>query len=181
MKRIFFSVAAFTWFFVACNNKSETKPESSAVTETPSGTSTVELPYKPTYPTDFNTDVSDANLLLALNTYKYWEKADMKSLRTTMGDSMAVNGWSGFVFNGRTDSLMKTWELSRDSLSSVAITMDAWAKLHDKKDSSDYITTWYKEIDTYKTGKVDSANYADINQVRHGKMVWYSSYRQKRK
>ena len=50
---------------------------------------------------------------------------------------------------------------------------------HSNKDSMDYINTWYKEIDTYKTGRIDSANYSDINQVKNGKITWYSSYKQK--
>jgi len=96
-----------------------------------------------------------------------------------MGDSMVVNGATGFKFNGLADSLMPKWTLSRDSLSSVVISMDAWIKNHANKDSMDYITTWYKEIDTYKTGRVDSGNYADINAIKKGKVTWYSSYKQK--
>jgi hypothetical protein len=45
----------------------------------------------------------------------------------------------------------------------------------DKKDG--YIVTWYKEYDTYKNGKVDSAAFHDINQLKDGKIVWYSQYR----
>ena len=173
MKRIilgFFTLAAI---FIACNDKNETKTNSTA--------STIKLPYEASYGTEFTNDVSDSDLLLVLNTYKYWENGDLKALRSTMGDSMYVNGANGFKFEGFTDTLMKTWQKGRDSLSSVKITMNAWVKLHSAKDSGDYVNTWYKEIDTYKTGKVDSANYADINQVKKGKMYWYASYKQKLK
>ena len=95
-----------------------------------------------------------------------------------MGDSMSVNGADGFKFHGLSDSLMKTWTVSRDSLISVVIKMDVWLKSHAVKDSMDYINVWYKEIDTYKTGKVDAANYEDDNGLKNGKIVWFSSHKQ---
>jgi hypothetical protein len=45
----------------------------------------------------------------------------------------------------------------------------------DKKEG--YVVAWYKETDTYKNGKVDSAYYHDINQVKDGKIVWYAQYK----
>jgi hypothetical protein len=95
-----------------------------------------------------------------------------------MGDSMYVNGADGFRFAGLTDSLMKDWKTMRDSLSSVKITMEVWLKNHSEKDSGNFINVWYKEIDTYKTGKVDSANYEDDNGLKNGKIIWYSSHKQ---
>ncbi|MEO5649139.1 MAG: hypothetical protein ABIR03_04350 [Ginsengibacter sp.] len=67
---------------------------------------------------------------------------------------------------------------SRDSISSVKITMDVWLKNHSIKDNNDYINVWYKEIDTYKSGGIDSANFEDDNLVKGGIIVWYSSHKQ---
>ena len=39
------------------------------------------------------------------------------------------------------------------------------------------LLTWYKEIDTYKTGKVDSAYYHDINGIKDGKINYYDQYK----
>lgn len=158
--------------FAACNTKEESKSESTTA-------SSIKLPYEAGYTTEFNNNVSDSNLLLVLNSYKYWESGDLQGLRGTMGDSMVVHGADGFRFNGRTDSLMKIWTGARDSLSSVVITMEVWLKNHSLKDSIDYINVWYKEIDTYKSGRVDSANYEDDNAVKNGKIIWYSSHKQK--
>ena len=76
---------------------------------------------------------------------------------------------------------MKDWKTMRDSLSSVKITMDVWLKNHSLKDGYDYINVWYKEIDTYKSGKVDSANYEDDNGIKNGKIIWFSSHKQRLK
>jgi hypothetical protein len=168
MKKYILSILVLTVLIVACNNKEETKTTAS----------TIKLPYEAGYATDFTNNVSDSDLLLTLNSYKYWETGDLNALRTTMGDSVSVYGADGFKFHGLSDSLMKTWTVERDSLSSVVIKMDVWLKNHAVKDSSDFINVWYKEIDTYKTGKVDSAYYEDDNRLKNGKIVWFSSHKQ---
>ena len=162
---------------VACNPKDETK-ETAATTTTGSS---VALPYTAGYSTDFNNNVSDSDLLTVLNSYKYWEEGDMKALRTTMGDSMSVNMSDGYHFSGLADSVMGVWSKYRDSLSSVKIDMGVWLKNHSVKDSSNFINVWYKEIDTFKSGKVDSANYEDDNLIKNGKIIWLSSHKQKLK
>ncbi|MBK9570608.1 MAG: hypothetical protein IPO53_12315 [Chitinophagaceae bacterium] len=69
------------------------------------------------------------------------------------------------------------WGTNRDSLSSVKIDMESWNKMYATDKKEGYIVTWYKEYDTYKTGKVDSASYHDINLLKNGKIVWYSQYK----
>jgi hypothetical protein len=171
MKQIISGFLILSLLFVACNPKEETKT-------TGTTSSSIDLPYKATYATEFTNNVSDSELLTALNTYKYWAAGDIKGLRSTMGDSMEVEGADGFRFHGLTDSLMPLWQKARDSMSSVVITMEVWLKNHSVKDSLDYINTWYKEIDTYKTGRVDSAEYEDDNGFKNGKINYYSSHKQ---
>jgi hypothetical protein len=173
MKQIFFAFFTSMLFLSACDSKKE-----ETKTTANSGKSSLTMPYKANYTTEFTNNVSDSDLLLVLNSYKYWETGDMPALRTTMGDSMRVDGADAFKFNGLSDSLMKIWTSHRDSMSSVVITMDVWLKNHAVVDSMDYVNVWYKEIDTYKSGKVDSAYYSDINALKNGKIVWFSSYRQ---
>jgi hypothetical protein len=168
MKKYIFICILFAVAIISCKNKEETK----------SSESSIQLPYTASYTTKFNNNVSDSDLLMVLNSYKAWETGDLNALRATMGDSMYVNGADGFRFAGLTDSLMKDWKTKRDSLSSVKITMEVWLKNHSEKDSGNFINVWYKEIDTYKTGKVDSANYEDDNGLKNGKIIWYSSHKQ---
>ena len=168
MKKYIFIGISFAFAVMGCNSKEGNN----------TGESSIQLPYTATYSNVFNNNVSDSDLLTVMNSYKAWETGDMKGLRATMGDSMYVNGADGFKFAGLTDSLMKDWQKMRDSLSSVKITMAVWLKNHSVKDSSNFINVWYKEIDTYKTGKVDSANYEDDNQLKNGKILWFSSHKQ---
>ena len=76
---------------------------------------------------------------------------------------------------------MKRWSSFRDSLSSVTMDMQGWKKMYGTDKNDGYIVTWCKEIDTFKNGKVDSADYHDINQVKDGKIVWYSQYKRPKK
>ena len=163
--------------FVACNPKSDSNTTTAPATTA----STISLPYTAMYTTEFNNNVSDSDLLTVLNSYKYWEQGDMKALRTTMGDSMYADMADGYHFKGLADSIMRVWGKYRDSLSSVKITMDVWLKNHSVKDSANYINVWYKEIDTFKNGKVDSANYEDDNGMKDGKIIWLNSHKQKLK
>ncbi|MEO8109726.1 MAG: hypothetical protein ABI594_06840 [Ginsengibacter sp.] len=174
MKKLIFAGLVLTFYMMACDNKSENKTEASG-----DNSSSITLPYVASYATTFTNDVPDSSLLLVLNSYKYWENGDIKALRSTMGDSMYVDGSDGFKFKGHTDSLVNIWLKARDSLSSVVIKMDVWLKNHSVADTMDYINVWYKEIDTYKSGKIDSANYEDDNGLKDGKIIWYSSHKQK--
>jgi len=170
MKRIILGSLVLSALLFACNNDNKEQKSSSS--------SSIKLPYEASYTTEFTNNVSDSDLLTVLNSYKYWETGDIKGLRGTMGDSMFVHGADGFKFEGKTDSLMPMWEKARDSMTSVVIKMNVWLKNHAAKDTSDFINVWYKEIDTYKSGRVDSANYEDDNAMKNGKIIWYSSHRQ---
>ncbi len=72
---------------------------------------------------------------------------------------------------------MKMWKTYRDSLSSVSIEMEAWQKMYATDQKQGHVVTWYKEIDTYKTGKVDSGYYHDINRVKDGKITYLEQYK----
>ena len=171
-------LAAVAIFFIACNNEKKEESKTEAQKET---TSTVQLPYKANYSSQFNGNVSDSSVLTVLNSYKYWENADLNGLSTTLGDSVYFLGWDGGKLSGTRADIMKLWTSHRDSMSKVEISVDAWTKDHSTDKNDDFVLVWYKEIDTYKTGKVDSANFADINQLKNGKIYWYSQYRQELK
>ena len=173
MKRIFICLS-FAIFLLSCNN-------ATTKTDTTTQKSSSDLPYTASYSSNWSTDVSDADLKMVLTTYKDWADGNITNLGNAIGDSIAVDFNNGDHFNGKNADLMKIWSKTRDSLSSVAIDMQGWQKMYatDKKES--FIVTWYKETDTYKMGKVDSAYYHDINQVKNGKITWYSQYKRQAK
>jgi ketosteroid isomerase-like protein len=169
MKNIIF-LLAINVLVLACNPPAkEETPEAAA--------SPVVMPYTATYSSQFNNDASDQDVLLVLNSYKAWENADMPALRSTFGDSLSFNRWDGTVYSGLTEGVTDNWAVFRDSLSSVKIKIGAWSKNHSIDKNENFILVWYREIDTYKSGKIDSAEWHDINQVKDGKITWYAQYK----
>ena len=179
MKKAFLGLCLLTALF-ACNSN-ETKVKSANTDSSNRNTTAVDLPFKPSYSSNWSNEVSDADLKMVLTTYKDWADNNMAALGQVMADTVELDMASGGHSKKTKAELMKMWSTYRDSLSSVQIKMDTWNKMYstDKKES--YIVVWYDETDTYKSGKVDSASFHDINQIKNGKIVWYSQYKRPKK
>jgi len=158
-------------FLLSCNDDKD----KGAITVV--GKPSVDLPYTASYGSNFTTDVSDADLKTVMMSYKNWADGDMSALSATMGDTVTVDMSSGDHLVKTNADLMKMWGDYRDSLSSVTIDMQAWQKMYSNDHKEGHVIAWYKEIDTFKSGKVDSAYYSDINRVKDGKIVWYAQYK----
>ncbi|MFI5185755.1 MAG: hypothetical protein ACHQF0_03475 [Chitinophagales bacterium] len=174
MKRILFCLSV-AFFVLSCNNGT-TKTETTS-TDSTTQKPAVDLPYTASFSSSWSADVSDADLKMVLTTYKDWADGNISNLSKEMGDSVYVDFNTGDHFNGTNADLMKIWSKTRDSLSSVAIDMEGWQKMYATDKKAGFVVTWYKETDTYKMGKVDSAYYHDINEVKNGKITWYSQYK----
>ena len=178
MKKIIFcfSIAIFLYACKDDKNKTDTTNTSSTTAK-----NSVDLPYTASYSSTWSTDVSDADLKTVLTTYKDWADNNITGLSKAMGDTVVVDMSSGDHLKKTNADLMKMWTMYRDSLSSVKINMAGWNKMYATDKKEGYIVTWYDETDTYKNGKVDSASYHDINQLKDGKIVWYAQYKRPKK
>lgn len=171
------SLICFASLVASCNS-SESKTEATASTDsTTASPAPADLPYTASYSSNWSDNVSDADLKTVMVSYKDWADGNMTGLGNVMGDTVSIDMSSGTHMTLSNAALMKMWKASRDSMSSVTIDMQAWNKMYatDKKEA--FIVTWYKETDTYKMGKVDSAYYHDINQVKNGKIVHFEQYK----
>ncbi len=181
MRKIFlcFGLSAF---LLSCNEeKKEPAATDAGSTSATTAADPADLPYKASYSSSWSTAVSDADLKMVLMTYKDWADGNMTGLAAGMGDSVTVEFGNGDHFSGTNAELLKLWKTYRDSLSSVRIDMAGWHRMYSTDKKEGYIVTWYDEWDTYKDGRVDSATYHDINQVKDGKITWYSQYRRPKK
>jgi ketosteroid isomerase-like protein len=139
----------------------------------------VSYPYTADYSSNFSPG-KESDVATTLANYKAWENNDMKALRATLADSSTIIFSSGFVLSGTSDSLVKLATKYRDSLSKVEIMIRAWIASHSNDKNEDWVNVWYKETDYYKTGKVDSTEYEDANRLKDGKIIWTTSYAQKK-
>ena len=167
-------------FLLSCNS-GEQKTATTTSTADSTTKSTVDLPYTASYSSSWSTDVSDADLKMVLMSYKDWADNNMSGLGSAMADTVTWEMSSGDHKKLSKADLTKMWTTNRDSLSSVKIDMVAWQKMYATDKKEGYIVTWYDETDTYKTGKVDSASFHDINQVKNGKITYYAQYKRPKK
>jgi ketosteroid isomerase-like protein len=164
--------------FAACSGGSTSSSTTSSKDSVT--TTSVSLPFTAQYSSDF-VPGKPADVATVLNNYKAWQDNDMVALKSTFGDSVTMYFPSGSVFNGTNDSLMKDAKKFRDSIAKVDLTIYAWTSNHSVDKNEDWVNVWYKEVDSYKTGKKDSANYEDDNRLKDGKIVWVSTHQQKYK
>jgi hypothetical protein len=130
---------------------------------------------------NFTTDISDKDLKTVLDSYKYWETGDFTAYKTVMADSIFFNNAAGERKTYSNTDLLKMWKVFRDSLSNVRIDFAAWTKMKSDK-GHQIISLWYTEYDTYKTGKVDSTEWHDLNIVDStGRINWYAQYKKPKK
>jgi hypothetical protein len=165
--------------FTSCKDSSTTSATTTAATDSAAAPA-VTLPYTATYSSDF-VPGKQADVATVLESYKAWETNDMKAMRATFGDSVQILFPDGGQTSGLSDSVVKLAGRFRDSLSKVELSFYAWTSNHSVDKNEDWVNVWYKEIDTYKTGKVDSLVYQDDNLLKNGKIVWISSHSQKLK
>lgn len=163
---------------LSCNNA---EVKSSATTNDSTAKTPADLPYTARYTTNWSDSVSDADLKMVLSTYKDWTDANMAGLENALADTVELDMSDGTHLKKPKADIIKLWKSYRDSLSSINIKMDTWRKMYATDKKEGYIVTWYDETDSFKNGKVDSASYHDINQVKDGKIVWYSQFKRPRK
>src|SRR5215813_2070131 len=174
MKNLIFIIVVSV-VYSACTGTTTPSNDSAATNESKSS---LTFPYTPNYSSKISIG-KDSNALLVLNSYKAWEAGDITALGNTFGDSVNMTFSDGTEFSGTHDSAMAMAKKFRDSLSSVKIEMDVWVPVHADDKNEDAVLTWYKETDIYKTGKVDSTYYHDINGVKDGKINFVSSMARK--
>jgi len=162
---------------LSCNNS---KTESAATGTVASDTTvkaTVDLPYTASYSSNFNTDVSDADLKTVMISYKDWADGNMANVAKSYADTLEWDRPSGEHYKLPNAGIMKMWATYRDSLSSITIDMQGWQKMYSVDKKTGWVAAWYKEIDTYKSGKVDSGYYHDLNMLKDGKISYLEQYK----
>lgn len=171
MKQFIYLFAAVL-SFTAC--KDESKPAATAETKSDA----VAMPYTASYSSSFTISDNQKNAQSVLQSYKDWEDNKLNNAPAYFADTVTMNFWDGSKYTMGRDSMVKTFQKYRDSLSSSKIVVDAVVNLHSTDKNADWVCVWYKQTDTYKTGKVDSAYYQDDNNLVNGKIVLVSSKKQ---
>ena len=130
------------------------------------------MPYKATYSSSFVISDSTKYAQSALQSLKDWEDNKLNNAPAYFADTVAMDFWDGTSFKLKRDSMVKVFQKFRDSLSSSKIEVLVYTNLHSTDKNEDWVNVWYKQTDTYKSGKIDSAIYEDDNMMVKGKIAY---------
>ncbi|HEU5054718.1 MAG TPA: hypothetical protein VFT78_16500 [Hanamia sp.] len=154
MKKIFFVALAAT--IVACNaNKSGTTESPATSTDTTS--QKINSPYPVAYSSDFAID-EPKNAETILTIWKDWDNGDLSAHKDLFADSIYMHFANGMEMNGPRDSMLAMAQKARDASAKVVSSVDAIIPVKSKDKNERWALIWGKEVDTDKSGKVDSVN-----------------------
>lgn len=176
MKKVLYLFAAIA-LFASCKGGTTTDGTAAKTDSTAAKKDSLPMAYKASYSSSFTISDNAKNEQLVLQSYKDWEDNKIKNGSTYLGDTVAMDFANGRHLVAPRDAMMKDWQNFRDSLSGIKLDIVAVVNLHSTDKNTDWVGVWYKETDTYKTGKVDSAFYQDDNNVKNGKLTYISSKR----
>ena len=170
MKKLYYLIipVAIGMVFTSC--KTDTK-------STAAKTDSVPLIYKASYSSSFTISDSAKDLANVLQSYKDWENDKLANAPAYFADTVAMDFSGGKKIKMKRDSMVKFFQKYRDSLSSTKFDMVSIINLHSTDKNENWVAVWYKQTDTYKTGKVDSAFYNDVNHVKKGKIDYVTSFK----
>ncbi len=168
MKKMLFIVFA-SLFAIGCNNsteRKETKETSDATTE-----EKIDYAYLPSGHGPDNWDRGDMkNVALVLKSLKAYETGDVEGALAAFADSVF---WSFDYFDQKIskDSLRAMFTEGWKNMASVKVVMSDYESVISKDKKEEWVTLWYKQINTNKNGKVDSMSVVDDVKIENGKIT----------
>ncbi|MBN8576602.1 MAG: hypothetical protein J0L66_06640 [Cytophagales bacterium] len=139
--------------------------------------SKLSMPYVATYSSKFNQNVSEESVQIVLTSLKAWERGDMEAYRKSFADTVTFNSSDGSTSIVLVDALMDSWAAHRhDSLASMDIEVRAWTKLHSIDKNTDFVSLWFRAVDHYRNGRVDSIYVYEDYRVANAKIVQVDQY-----
>jgi len=168
MKKMLLIVFA-SLFAIGCNNSTEskeTKETADATTE-----EKIDYAYLPSGHGPDNWDRGDMkNVALVLKSLKAYETGDVEGALAPFADSV---WWSFDYFDQKIskDSLRAMFTEAWKNMASVKVVMSDYESVISKDKKEEWVTLWYKQINTDKNGKVDSMSVVDDVKIENGKIT----------
>lgn len=157
----------------ACNNGTGTdakKTDSTTVVESTSTSILPEMPYALAQPYQHWQTGDPQNALTVMKSLKGYETGDINACIAGFGDSVTLR-FDGYRDRLSKDSLKAMFTSQRADIASMKIDMSDWESVISADKKEQWVTLWYKEVRTYKTGKTDSVSTVDDLKIENGKIV----------
>ncbi len=105
-----------------------------------------------------------------MKSLKAFETGDIAACMNGFGDTVEVF-FDGYRAKLSHDSLMKQFTAQRANFGSMVIKMNDWESVISSDKKEEWVTMWYKQIETDKNGKADSLAVVDDAKIVNGKIV----------
>ncbi len=164
---LFFCASAF---ILSCNSKTDSATGATKDDSTGTGEK-IDYAYLPeNHPPDNWVPGDQKNVAIALNSIKGWETGNVDQAVAAFADSVH---WS---FDGIDEKVSKdtlrAWLTDFWSkTTSVSVKMGDYESVISKDKKQEWVTLWYKQVVTDKSGKIDSASVVDDIKIENGKIT----------
>lgn len=151
---------------LACNDQATTSEQS----EPAGDTTQIEYAYTTDHPADNWVPGNQQHAAMVLKSLKAFENGNLDEAIRDFADSVT---WSMDYFEQKMskDSLKAMMQQYRDDLTSYSIKMDDWESVISKDKKTEWVSLWYRQYWTEKSGKSDSLICMDDVKIENGKIA----------
>jgi hypothetical protein len=162
----FIAILCIGFALAACNSETkETKAAEPAATA-----ADVKLPFELREPYANWSIGSNENVASAMKGLKAFVDKDFDALAAVTGDTLRID-FDAFQATMSRDSAIAFFKNARTSYGDIKIIMDDYVSVISADKKSEWVTLWYKQVQTDAKGVVDSMNYINDIRLVNGKMV----------
>lgn len=172
MKRATIVLFSLALFFVACKEEKPKEADPTALALRSEGKK-LELPYQLTRIPDWEIG-DDKNVPVAMNVLKCYEVKDFVSINNYLADTVEFRAVLGH-FKGSRKEFVNFLKGQRNNRLDVAIEMNDYESVKSKSRGEEWVSLWYTEVVTDRTGKSDSAQVMDDYKMVNGKVALIDS------
>lgn len=160
--------AVIAVFAMSCNNAATNENGKAAVD---SSSEKIDYAYLPAnHPPDYWDRGDQKNIAMVLKSLKGFETKNVEQALEPFADSIL---WQvgGFDAKISKDSLRSMFTNDLKNIASVKIIMNDYESVISKDKKLEYVSLWYKQVNTDMKGKVDSMICMDDAKIVNGKIV----------
>jgi hypothetical protein len=167
-------ISCMAIFAMACNNNDAKTANTADSTGTAKMEATKaplpEMPFKLDRPYQNWQPGNPQNAVVAMTGLKAFIDGNMDACVASFGDTVELR-FDNYFAKLSNDSLRKDFTKQRSAFNSIEIKMNDWESVISEDKKEEWVTMWYKQINTYKNGKVDSMGVVDDCKIVNGKVV----------
>ncbi len=153
MKKLFLIAVLAT--ITACNSNKSDSTESAMSSSADTTSQKINSPYDIQYSSDFAMgNPKNAETILAL--WKAWDNGDLSTSKDMFADTVEMHFANGGVMRASRDSALAAAQQERNSIENAVSSVDAVMPVKSNDKNQNWALIWGKEVDTDKSGKVDS-------------------------